>query len=114
MPHSDIKTAASRRDFSINAIYYNPINQEINDPFNGQSDLNNKQLRHISSAFTEDSLRVYRAIQFAARFDVTIHPSTIELYQKMDTSDLPKERIFEEIKKCLLRSKKTIDWFQVP
>jgi len=60
--------AAARRDFTINAISYNPITGEIIDPYNGRQDLQNKILRHTSEAFSEDPLRVLRGMQFASRW----------------------------------------------
>ncbi len=105
-PNLDLKTAASRRDFTINSIAYDPINKQLHDPHNGQADLKNKVLRHVSDAFSEDSLRVYRAMQFSARFDFEIAPETLALCRKIDTTDLPKERLFGEIQKCLLLAKK--------
>ena len=100
----DFKTAASRRDFTINSIGYDPISESILDPFDGQEDIKNKLLRAIGPAFMEDPLRVFRAMQFAGRFGFDIHPETIELCKQMPLHELPKERIYEEFKKLFLKA----------
>ena len=62
--------ACSRRDFTINAILEDPLTGEIIDPFNGREDIERRTLRMVSGeTFAEDSLRVLRAAQFAARFE---------------------------------------------
>ena len=105
------KEAAIRRDFTINAIGYNPFTKEYLDPFNGINDLKNKILRHIDEkTFIEDSLRVYRAVQFCARFDFSLDEQTFILCKKIVQNNelyfLPKERIYEEFKKLFLKSQK--------
>ena len=64
--------AAGRRDFTINAISYDPLTHEIIDPYNGQLDLKNKVLRHVSDSFAEDPLRVLRGMNFVGRFSERI------------------------------------------
>ena len=101
------KEAAIRRDFTINAIGYDFFKQEFLDPFDGINDLKTKTIKHINDAtFIEDSLRVYRAIQFASRFDFKIDENTKELCKQIVLNDeliyLPKERIYEEFKKLFL------------
>lgn len=103
--------AALRRDFTINAIGYDFSKKEFLDPFGGIKDLEKRVLRHIKDeTFVEDSLRVYRAIQFSARFDLTIDNKTFELCKKIvkggELSLLPKERVYEEFKKLFLKSSK--------
>jgi tRNA nucleotidyltransferase (CCA-adding enzyme) len=71
--------AASRRDFTINAISYDPLTKEIIDPYNGREDLKNKILRHTSDSFSDDPLRLLRAMQFGARFGFDLAPETAEL-----------------------------------
>lgn len=97
--------AAARRDFTINAISYDPITHEIVDPYNGRQDLTNKILRHTSDAFAEDPLRVLRGMQFASRFGFDIAPETAELAQSIreEFQHLPKERIYEEFKKLVTK-----------
>ncbi|MCT7620681.1 tRNA nucleotidyltransferase/poly(A) polymerase family protein [Aliarcobacter butzleri] len=105
------KEAAIRRDFTINAIGYDYFKNEILDPFGGMNDLKNKIIKHIDDkTFVEDSLRVYRSVQFASRFEFKIDQNTKILCKKIVSSGelkfLPKERVFEELKKLFLKSKK--------
>ena len=105
----DYAKAASRRDFTINAIGYDIQNKQILDPYLGIDDLNNKILRAVDiSKFAQDPLRVLRAVQFSARFDLTLNEELFVLCKTMVQNnalhELPKERIFEEIKKLLLKS----------
>lgn len=95
------KEAAARRDFTMNAISYDPLTNEIIDPYNGRLDLKNKTLRHTSQAFSEDPLRVLRGMQFASRFGFNLAPETALLAQsiKNEYKHLPKERVYEEFKK---------------
>ncbi len=107
----DYATAMRRRDFTINAIGYEVQSKKIIDPFHGLQDLNNKILRAVDlDKFSDDPLRVLRAIVFCARFDLTIDTKLFKLSKKMVAqnvlSELPKERIFEEMKKLLLKSSK--------
>ncbi len=105
-PSMTIEEATRRRDFTINAILQDPLTQEIIDPYGGQSDIQNRILRAVSlGTFAEDSLRVLRAAQFAARFEFEIEPETVALCRKIDLSDLPPERIWGEIEKLLLRAR---------
>ena len=101
-PHLDLTTAMSRRDFTINAMAYDPLNGELADPFNGQQDLANRLLRHCSPAFVEDPLRVLRGMQFVARFDLDASPDTIALCRTIDREGLAAERIWHEWRKLLL------------
>ena len=106
-PSMSVEDAARRRDFTINAISQDPLTGEIIDPFGGQEDIQNKILRAVSvDTFAEDSLRVLRAAQFAARFEFAIEPATVELCRTIDISDLPAERIWGEIEKLLLQARR--------
>jgi tRNA nucleotidyltransferase (CCA-adding enzyme) len=104
-PMMGVEEATRRRDFTINAILEDPLTDEIIDPYGGRADLQNKLLRAVSNdTFAEDSLRVLRAAQFAARFEFEIDAETIELCRSIDLTDLPRERIWGEMEKLLLRS----------
>ena len=106
-PAMSFEEASKRRDFTINAILKDAITGEIIDCFGGQADLKRKLIRHVSDeTFAEDSLRVLRAAQFAARFEFDIAPETVELCRSIDVTDLPKERIWGEMEKLLLKSEK--------
>lgn len=101
------KEASKRRDFTINAILQDVLTGEIIDCHNGQEDIKNKILRVVSKdTFAEDSLRVLRAAQFAARFEFEINAETVEICRAIDLTDLPKERIWSELEKLLLKSRK--------
>lgn len=104
-PNMSVEEATIRRDFTINAILEDPLTGELIDPYHGRDDLAAKQLRAVSrKTFAEDSLRVLRAAQFAARLEFAIDPETVDLCRMIDLSDLPSERIWGEIEKLLLRA----------
>ena len=72
-PSMSLEEAARRRDFTINAIAWDPLTERYEDPFNGRADLDRRVLRAVDPAtFGDDSLRVLRAVQFAARFEFTL------------------------------------------
>jgi tRNA nucleotidyltransferase (CCA-adding enzyme) len=98
--------AAARRDFTINAIAYDPLSGAVIDPFNGQADLKAKVLRHTSAAFVEDPLRVLRGMQFASRFDLSLAPETAVLCRSIAGTfgELPAERIWGEWDKWSVKS----------
>ena len=107
----DFKAATSRRDFTINSIGYDTKNKIILDPFNGLEDINNKTLKAVNlQTFSEDPLRVLRAVSFASRFDFTLDDALFDLckslYKKNVLDELAQERIYDEIKKILLKSPK--------
>ncbi len=107
----DFKTAAKRRDFTVNALGYDIEEKAFIDPFGGLDDIKQKQLRHIDDkTFIEDPLRVYRAVQFCARFGFTLSLETKILCREMVEqgmlAELPKERIYAEWKKLLLKAPK--------
>ena len=99
--------AARRRDFTINAVAWDPLEDAYIDPFGGQQDLERRLLRAVDAAtFGDDSLRVLRAMQFAARFEFTLDPATAALCRRVPLDDLPAERIWGEIEKLLLRAQR--------
>lgn len=105
-PHLDPREAASRRDFTVNAISVDILTGELFDFFGGIRDLADRVLRHVSDAFAEDPLRVLRGMQLAARLDASLHPHTATLGRSLSADDLPSERILDEWKKLLLRGAK--------
>ena len=107
----DFRNASKRRDFTINSIGYDYKNKIFLDPFDGLKDIKNSLLRHIDDiTFIEDSLRVYRAVQFCARFNFELDDLTFELCKNIvktqEFKTLSKERIYEEYKKLFLKSRK--------
>ena len=101
-PDMSVEEAAARRDFTINAISYDPLAGRIDDPLDGRSDLRRRRLRHASGRFSEDPLRVLRGMQFIARLELRPDPETELLCSRLDWSDLSIERVFEEWRKLLL------------
>ena len=96
----DEKTASRRRDFTMNALMKNLFTGEILDFWGGIEDIKNKIIRHIDDkTFVEDSLRVFRAMQFASRLKFKVACETVKLCQNIDLSDLSRERIYMEFEK---------------
>src|SRR5262245_13993798 len=104
-PSLSIEEAARRRDFTINAVSWDPLTGEYLDPVGGRTDLERRVLRAVDAAtFGDDSLRVLRGIQFAARFEFELDAATKALCRDIPLDDLPAERIWGEIEKLLLRA----------
>ncbi|MEN9558778.1 MAG: Multifunctional protein [Candidatus Parcubacteria bacterium] len=108
-PTMSMEDAARRRDFTVNSIMADPLTSEVIDLFHGIADLEANILRVTDAeAFGDDPLRVYRAVQFTARFTLIPEQETLALLQKMvtrgDCDELPKERITEEMRKLLLQA----------
>jgi len=107
----DFKTASSRRDFTINSMGYDIKEKKLLDPFNGRVDIYNGVLKAVDILkFDEDPLRVLRAVQFASRFNFELSQELFlkckGMLQNTVLNELPKERIFVEIQKLLLKSPK--------
>ena len=112
------KEASKRRDFTLNAMGYDVEEQMFLDPYDGRKDMEKKLLRHIDDeTFIEDPLRVYRAVQFSARFDYSLAEDTFELCRSMVVNgmleELAEERIYSEFKKLLLKSPKPSIGFEL-
>ncbi len=110
--------ASSRRDFTINSMGYDIIEEKLLDPHNGYRDIENKIIKYIDrDKFIEDPLRVYRAIGFSARFGFTVDSATKELCKsiilKGELEDLSQERVFIEFNKLLLKSSKPSIGFEL-
>ncbi|HVD91278.1 MAG TPA: hypothetical protein VNC21_03305 [Vicinamibacterales bacterium] len=106
-PALSYEEAARRRDFTINAISWDPLTDEYVDPFDGRGGIERRILRAVDAGtFADDSLRVLRAIQFAARFEFAIDAPTKALCAGLALDDLPAERIWGEIEKLLLRARR--------
>jgi tRNA nucleotidyltransferase (CCA-adding enzyme) len=102
-PDMDIDEALARRDFTMNAMAWDPDTLELRDPFNGRADLDAHVLRHASDRFREDPLRVLRGMQLAARFGLTAAPETVALCKTLTQDGQPSERLWEEWKRLLLQ-----------
>ncbi|MBP5319823.1 MAG: polynucleotide adenylyltransferase, partial [Kiritimatiellae bacterium] len=103
VPELSLPEAAARRDFTINAIYCDPLTGRVEDPYDGVADLAKRILRPVSEKFAEDPLRVLRGMQFIARFDLTPAPEAIAVCRAMEMEGLPPERLFEEWAKLLTK-----------
>ena len=102
-PNLSISEAAGRRDFTVNAMYFDPLAEKLEDPYGGWADLRNRVLRHVSPKFVEDPLRVLRGMQFIARFGLHPAPETVAICRTMEIEGLPPERLFEEWAKLLVK-----------
>lgn len=93
--------ASGRRDFTVNALMADPQTGEVADWWGGVDDLCDGILRHTTAAFSEDPLRVLRAVQFAARFGFTLAPETAVLCRQLAGAyqELPVERVWCEMEK---------------
>lgn len=106
-PDVTLEQDLERRDLTINAIAMDQQQQMV-DPFNGQQDIKDRVLRHVSPAYAEDPLRVLRTARFAARFHhlgFSIAPETLQLMTKLADSgelkNLTAERVWQETQKAL-------------
>lgn len=109
-PNATVEEAAKRRDFTWNSMSYNPIIKTLYDPYNGLEDLQNGIIRHVDSqTFSEDPLRILRAMQFQARMGHRIAPETKKLMKKIvengELSTLSKERFITEWRKWAVKGK---------
>ena len=108
-PSMTVAEAARRRDFTLNAISWDPLTDEYLDPCHGRSDLQKRVLRVVDpTTFTDDSLRVLRALQFAARFACDLAPDARAICQGVALDDLPAERIWGEVEKLLLAERPSV------
>jgi tRNA nucleotidyltransferase (CCA-adding enzyme) len=111
-PTVTLEEDLSRRDLTINSIAKNTdidYRNDLIDPYNGQRDLRQKVLRHVTEAFREDPVRILRVARFAARFtDFTVAPETRELMREMvaagEVDALVPERIWQELARGLMET----------
>ncbi len=102
-PDMSVEEAARRRDFTVNAISWDPLADEYFDPFRGREDIARRVLRMVDrTTFADDSLRVLRAVQFAARLGFALDDETRTLCRIIALDDLPSERVWGEFEKLLL------------
>jgi tRNA nucleotidyltransferase (CCA-adding enzyme) len=105
-PFLSFPEASRRRDFTVNALGYDPLTGELLDPHGGLQDVLDRRLRAVDvHTFPDDPLRVWRAFQFAARLEFTLDATTRALLSSMvrqgSLSELSKERVTDEIRKLL-------------
>jgi len=121
-PGLDVAEASRRRDFTMNAMLLDPATGEVLDPHGGRPDLEGRVLRAVDPrSFGEDPLRALRAVQLAARFELSVEPATAALCASMPLRELPAERVFGEIEKLLLKARRPSigldlmrDWGMLP
>lgn len=113
-PDVTLEQDLERRDLTINAIAKDTTGNLI-DPFNGQNDLKEKQLRHVSDAFCEDPVRILRVARFAARYahlGFSVAEETMQLMSRMVASGevdaLVPERVWQEMQKALSEQTPTV------
>lgn len=104
--YTDAKEDALRRDFTINALFYDPLAEEVIDYVDGRRDIEGKIIRTVGDPFErfgEDKLRMVRAVRFAARFDFAIEPCTLDAIKEFspNVTQVSWERIGEEMEKIL-------------
>jgi tRNA nucleotidyltransferase (CCA-adding enzyme) len=108
-PTMPVEEAARRRDFTINAISWDPLTGEYLDPFDGRGDIGRGILRVVDrERFSDDSLRVLRAVQFAARLEFRLDDEARALCRAIALDDLPAERVWGEIEKLLFAPRPSI------
>ena len=107
-PFMDKAEASARRDVTVNSMMFNPVTGEFIDNHNGVTHIRNRVLKHTSEQFSEDILRVLRIFQMAGRFNMTVHPDTVELCRGMkDRFDtLTQNAVKQEIEKWASKSVK--------
>jgi len=107
-PTMDIKEAASRRDITINSLAYDPLNKTLYDAFEGAEHIKEGLIEITDEkTFQEDPLRVFRVMQFAARFDFQVSERALKLCRQMvkegQLDELSTDRITEELKKLIVK-----------
>lgn len=107
-PHVALEDDLLRRDLTINAMAIDLDTEQLIDPYHGQQDLHAKLLRHVSSAFAEDPVRILRVGRFLARFyslGFQVAPDTLTLMQTMaqagEVDALVAERVWKELERSL-------------
>ncbi len=101
-PSLEYAEAARRRDLTINSMAFDPLSGEVLDPLGGREDLAKRVLRAADpERFGEDPLRALRVAQFRARLEMEPDPELRAICSRTDLSELPGERIREELKKLL-------------
>lgn len=112
-PFVGTKKAALRRDLTINALMQDVLTGQIIDHFAGMDDLQKGTIRHVNpDTFAEDPLRVLRAAQFAARFRFSVSEETVALCKTLSLKNIPRERVWGELEKALLKSEQPSIFFE--
>lgn len=106
-PYIGFKEAASRRDFRFNAMGYGITSGKLLDPFDGVKDIQNRKIRAIRlEELKNDPLRLFRSVQFSARFEFEIDPQVLSFAHTVPVASLPPERVTVELEKIFRHAKK--------
>lgn len=110
---SSMEEDAKRRDFTINALFFDPISKEIHDFVGGEKDMAARRLKFVGSAssrIAEDHLRILRAFRFAAKFDMTFAPDTAKALRALskDLTGVSAERVKAELDKMLAADRPSV------
>jgi tRNA nucleotidyltransferase (CCA-adding enzyme) len=106
-PELSVEEATRRRDFTLNAILFDPGTGALVDPHGGRTDLEARVLRAVDArTFGDDPLRALRAVQFAARLELAVEPETARLCAAMPLAELPAERVWGEMEKLLIEARR--------
>ena len=105
--YGTLEEDAQRRDFTINALYYDPISECILDYADGVHDIRNNLIRLIgepTKRYQEDPVRMLRAVRFAAKLNFSIEKHTVEPIRDLSPMlrEIPSARLFEEVLKLFL------------
>lgn len=115
-PYLSERDACKRRDFTINSILYDPLNNKILDYFNGKKDIEERKIKLTDeNNFSIDPLRILRMVQFASRYNFDIEEKTMDLAKENASkiNQVAKERIYHEFEKIFIRSKKIKKAFEI-
>lgn len=116
LPHEEaIRRDLKRRDLTMNAIAVDIRTEEVFDPSNGTQDIDDGVIRHVSTSFTEDPLRVVRAARYAARFGFEIADETMSLMDEIsgDVAELSRGRVGGELIKSMRQAEDPRKFFDV-
>ncbi len=116
--YGDIDDDVWRRDFTVNAIFYNIEDHSLVDYVGGLRDIEKRQLRLIGNStarYREDPVRMLRAVRFAAKLDFSIHPSAGKPIFELNhlLQDIPNARLFEEFMKLFMTGNSLITFNQL-
>lgn len=116
--YGDIRSDAERRDFTINALYYDPVNRNIIDYTQGLKDIERRTLRIIGdpeTRFKEDPVRMLRAVRFAAKLGFTIEPKTAAPIAPLGAmlQNIPAARLWDESMKLFMSGYSTAIYHQM-
>ena len=103
---------ARRRDFTINAMFFDPVAGQVIDYVGGEADLNDRVVRAVGVPYDrikEDKLRMLRAVRFSARFDFAVEPATLQAVREhaQELAQVSVERIAQELRRMLAHSSRT-------